>query len=67
MTPTRLVRAALAAALATGVLAACAQIPDAGSVNNEEAKKIYPDGWQEPKPYIRIVPQPGEVRTAAIA
>ena len=30
----------------------------AGSVNNEEAKKIYPDGWQEPKPYIRIVPQP---------
>jgi alkyl hydroperoxide reductase subunit AhpC len=27
----------------------------AGSVNNEEAKKIYPDGWREPKPYIRIV------------
>jgi alkyl hydroperoxide reductase subunit AhpC len=31
----------------------------AGSVNNEDAKKIYPDGWKEPKPYIRIVPQPG--------
>ena len=30
----------------------------AGSVNNEEAKRIYPDGWHEPKPYIRIVPQP---------
>ncbi len=30
----------------------------AGSVNNEEAKKTYPDGWKEPKPYIRIVPQP---------
>ena len=30
----------------------------AGSVNNEEAKKIYPDGWKEPKPYIRIVPEP---------
>ena len=30
----------------------------AGSVNNEEAKTIYPDGWKEPKPYIRIVPQP---------
>ena len=30
----------------------------AGSVTNEEAKKIYPDGWKEPKPYIRIVPQP---------
>ena len=34
----------------------------AGSVTNEEAKKIYPGGWKEPKPYIRIVPQPGRVR-----
>jgi thioredoxin-dependent peroxiredoxin len=30
----------------------------AGSVSNEEAKKIYPGGWKEPRPYIRIVPQP---------
>ncbi|HEY5144458.1 MAG TPA: peroxiredoxin [Solirubrobacteraceae bacterium] len=30
----------------------------AGSVSNEEAKETYPDGWEEPKPYIRIVPQP---------
>ena len=30
----------------------------AGSVTNDEAKTIYPDGWKEPKPYIRIVPQP---------
>lgn len=30
----------------------------AGSVSNEEAAKIYPDGWKAPKPYIRIVPQP---------
>jgi alkyl hydroperoxide reductase subunit AhpC len=30
----------------------------AGSVSNDEAKEIYPDGWQEPKPYIRIVSQP---------
>jgi thioredoxin-dependent peroxiredoxin len=30
----------------------------AGSVTNEEAEKIYPDGWQSPRPYIRIVPQP---------
>jgi alkyl hydroperoxide reductase subunit AhpC len=30
----------------------------AGSVSNEEAKETYPDGWDEPKPYIRIVPQP---------
>ena len=31
----------------------------AGSVSNDEAKEIYPDGWDEPRPYIRIVPQPG--------
>src|ERR1700754_152200 len=30
----------------------------AGSVNNEQAKVKYPDGWKEPKPYLRIVPQP---------
>jgi alkyl hydroperoxide reductase subunit AhpC len=31
----------------------------AGSVNNEEAKEIFGD-WEEPKPYIRIVPQPSK-------
>jgi thioredoxin-dependent peroxiredoxin len=30
----------------------------AGSVSDDEAKKIYPQGWKAPKPYIRIVPQP---------
>jgi thioredoxin-dependent peroxiredoxin len=35
----------------------------AGSVSNDEAKETYPDGWEEPKPYIRIVPQPSESRT----
>ncbi len=30
----------------------------AGSVTDDEAKKIYPDGWKSPRPYIRIVPQP---------
>jgi alkyl hydroperoxide reductase subunit AhpC len=30
----------------------------AGSVSNDEAKKIWPSGWKEPKPYIRIVPHP---------
>ena len=30
----------------------------AGSVTNEQAKERYPDGWEEPKPYIRIVPAP---------
>ena len=28
------------------------------SVNNEEAKKIYPDGWKTVKPYLRKVKQP---------
>jgi alkyl hydroperoxide reductase subunit AhpC len=28
-----------------------------GSVSNDEAKELFGD-WQEPKPYIRIVPQP---------
>jgi alkyl hydroperoxide reductase subunit AhpC len=32
----------------------------AGSVSNEEAKQTYPNGWESPKPYIRIVPQPGK-------
>ena len=30
----------------------------AGSVTDDEAKKIYPQGWKSPRPYIRIVPQP---------
>ena len=29
-----------------------------GSVSDEAAKEIYPDGWESPRPYIRIVPQP---------
>ena len=28
------------------------------SVSDEQAKEKYPAGWQSPKPYIRIVPQP---------
>ena len=30
----------------------------AGSVSDDEAKKIYPKGWKAPRPYLRIVPQP---------
>ncbi len=30
----------------------------AGSVSDDEAKEIYPDGWESPRPYIRIVKQP---------
>ena len=29
----------------------------AGSVSNDEAREVFGD-WEEPKPYIRIVPQP---------
>ena len=30
----------------------------AGSVSDDDAKKLFPDGWKAPKPYLRIVPQP---------
>ncbi len=30
----------------------------AGSVSDEAAKELWPDGWESPKPYIRIVRQP---------
>ena len=30
----------------------------AGSVTDDEARTIWPDGWESPKPYIRIVQQP---------
>jgi hypothetical protein len=29
-----------------------------GSVSDEAAKEIWPEGWESPKPYIRIVAQP---------
>jgi thioredoxin-dependent peroxiredoxin len=33
----------------------------AGSVSDEQAKELWPDGWESPKPYIRIVPAPEKV------
>jgi thioredoxin-dependent peroxiredoxin len=30
----------------------------AGSVSDDEARETYPDGWESPKPYIRVVPDP---------
>ena len=30
----------------------------AGSVSDDDAKKLFPEGWRSPKPYIRIVKQP---------
>jgi alkyl hydroperoxide reductase subunit AhpC len=29
-----------------------------GSVSDDDAKKIYPEGWRSPKPYMRFVPAP---------
>ncbi len=30
----------------------------AGSVSDDEARALFPDGWESPRPYLRIVPQP---------
>jgi alkyl hydroperoxide reductase subunit AhpC len=30
----------------------------AGSVSDDAARQLYPQGWTAPRPYIRIVPQP---------
>ena len=34
----------------------------AGSVSDDQAKEIYPEGWESPRPYIRIVPSPEPVK-----
>jgi thioredoxin-dependent peroxiredoxin len=36
----------------------------AGSVSDEQARELWPDGWESPRPYIRIVPQPGAAAPA---
>ncbi|SDR54863.1 1-Cys peroxiredoxin [Rhizobiales bacterium GAS191] len=30
----------------------------AGSVTDDDAKKLFPQGWKAPRPWMRIVPQP---------
>jgi len=30
----------------------------AGSVSDDEAKGLYPQGWEAPRPYLRLVDQP---------
>jgi alkyl hydroperoxide reductase subunit AhpC len=30
----------------------------AGSVSDEQARETYPEGWEAPRPWLRIVPQP---------
>ena len=39
----------------------------AGSVSDEEARTIYPDGWRAPKPYLRLVPDPRGCASLAAA
>jgi alkyl hydroperoxide reductase subunit AhpC len=34
------------------------QVIIAPSVSNEEAKKRFPNGWESPLPYLRMIPQP---------
>jgi alkyl hydroperoxide reductase subunit AhpC len=29
-----------------------------GSVSDDDAREAYPDGWESPRPYMRIVPAP---------
>lgn len=29
-----------------------------GSVTDEQAHKLYPQGWEAPRPWLRIIPQP---------
>ena len=36
-----------------------------GSVKEDEAKELFPEGWEQPKPYIRIVPQPGKDKVSS--
>jgi thioredoxin-dependent peroxiredoxin len=38
-----------------------------GAITDDEAKKLYPAGWKQPKPYIRIVPQPPSHLSAKFA
>jgi alkyl hydroperoxide reductase subunit AhpC len=29
-----------------------------GAISDEKAREIWPDGWKQPKPYMRVAPQP---------
>ena len=35
----------------------------AGSVNDEDAKKLFPEGWTAAKPYLRMVKQPQKAQS----
>jgi hypothetical protein len=38
----------------------------AGSVHDEAARRIYPQGWQAPRPYLRTVPSPSEAHGSSV-
>ncbi len=36
-----------------------------GSVSDEQAKEKYPEGWDAPRPWMRIVPDPGKQKVGS--
>jgi thioredoxin-dependent peroxiredoxin len=34
----------------------------AGSVSDDAAREMFPDGWEAPRPWLRIVPQPEPIK-----
>ena len=38
----------------------------AGSLSDEDAKKLFPEGWNAPKPYLRLVKQPRTPRATPL-
>jgi len=39
----------------------------AGSVSDDDARRLFPEGWDAPRPYLRIVKQPGDQDAAPSA
>jgi hypothetical protein len=39
----------------------------AGSVSDDDAKRLFPEGWSAPKPYLRLVKQPRGSHAAPLA
>jgi thioredoxin-dependent peroxiredoxin len=35
-----------------------------GSVSDDDAKELFPEGWETPLPYMRVVPQPDKEEAA---
>jgi alkyl hydroperoxide reductase subunit AhpC len=37
----------------------------AGSLSDDDARRLFPDGWHAPKPYLRYVPSPKQMAHAS--